>query len=188
MKHHFFHNMESLDQFTMELDRHQDSLECRQCSKNNQFVSHGYVYRQLSQNTRITVGKRIFCSNRRGRTGCGSTIRLYLATVIPTLRYDTSHLMTFLNVLLGGASIQQSYQAATQSNEPRNAYRWLGKLHNQIINYRGFLKIRTQEIVYSFKSRTRRLQILLPTIQRLFVITPSNVCRTYQLDRQICFI
>jgi hypothetical protein len=188
MKHHFFESMESLNQFTMELDRHQDSLVCKQCSKSDQFISHGYVYRQLTQKTRITVGKRLFCSNRHGRSGCGSTLRLYLAFIIPVLRYDATHLMAFLNALINGMSIQKAYQAATQTDEPRNAYRWLDKLHDQLINYHGFLKTRAQELVTSFRSRTRRLQILLPTIQRLATITPSNLCRSYQLECQTCFI
>jgi len=184
MKNYFFKDLASLDQFTMELDRHQDSLKCRQCTKNDQFVSHGYVYRQLSSTSKAKVGKRIFCSNRHGRTGCGSTLRLYLTEAIPSLRYQTVHLAAFLNTLLGGASIQQSYQTATQTTEPRNAYRWLNKLDDQLINYHGFLKTRAQEFVSSFRSRTRRLQILLPSIRRLSVTLSPDFCRAYQLVRQ----
>lgn len=172
----------------MELDRHRDSIKCSQCSQSGQFVSHGYVYRQLTQKTRVTVGKRIFCSNRHGRTGCGSTLRLYLATFIPMLRYDTTHIAAFLSALINGLSIQKAYWAATWTEEPRNAYRWLRKLQYQLTSYHSFLKTRAQELVHSFRSRTRQLQILLPTIQRLSVITQPNLCRSYQSDSQTSFI
>lgn len=82
----YFNDMDTLHRFTLEIDRYQDELQCHHCAKNDQFVSHGFIYKQRSQSLREAVGKRIFCSNRYGRSGCARTFRLYIATELPSLQ------------------------------------------------------------------------------------------------------
>jgi len=188
MKHYFFKDMGSLDLFTMALERHQDVLECKKCSKSNQFVSHGYVYKKHLQGDTRTVGKRIFCSDRYGRSGCGSTLRLYLAAELPALQYTATHLFIFLCALIDSASIQKAYEQATHTENPRNAYRWLDKCLHKLMDYRHFLNSRTEARSPLFKSRSKRLQLLLPTLQCLFVKTKFPACAAYQMNRQTCFV
>ena len=135
-----------------------------------------------------TVGIRIFCSNRYGRAGCGSTFRLYLSEEIPTLQYSTTHLFTFLASLITLFNIQSAYEKATGTRDPRNAWRWLNKLQAQLIHYRCLLKTRSENAVESFKSRAQRLQVLLPTIQRLFLKISESPCAHYQTIHQVSFI
>jgi len=183
----FFEDLNSTQQFTLSLDHHRDTLKCQSCSKNNQFVSHGFVYKKQHNGITKTVGKRIFCSNRFGRAGCGRTFRLYLATEIPCLHYTVCHLALFLRTLIAGGSIHCAYQSVTKTPDPRNAYRWLNKLQRKLIDYRGVLNARTKDSANRFNCRVRRLKLLLPTISALFSSTISS-CLHYQLHTQKTFI
>jgi len=188
MKHYFFKDLDSLDLFTVELERHQNLLECKKCSKNDQFVSHGYVYKKHVQGGIRTVGKRIFCSDRYRRSGCGSTLRLYLAAELPALQYTTTELFIFLSSLIDNISIQKAYEKATLTENPRNAYRWLTKCLRKLSDYRCFLNKRTEAQRPLFKSKSKRRQLLLPTLQHLFVKTQHPPCAAYQMNRQACFL
>ena len=182
----YFDNITTLHQFTLELSQHQGSLQCDQCQASDQFVSHGFVYKYLHLGVKETVGKRILCSDRHGKSGCGKTFRLYLAKIIPAFTYTAAHLSIFLTYLIAGFTIQQSYQSATHTEDSRNAYRWLNKLESNLVNYRGFLK--TRSAGHAFTSRTRRLQLLLSTTQQLFTNIGEQVCTQYQLLTQQPFI
>jgi len=100
------------------VDCQTDSLCCQHCSKKDQFVSHGFVYKKQFHGKTRTVDKRLFCSSRHGRSGCGRTARLYLATELSRLHYTATHLTVFLLALLAGHSTIQAYQGATQTTEP----------------------------------------------------------------------
>ena len=178
----YFENIHTLHQYTLALELHQDAIQCDQCHASDQFVSHGFVYRYLHYGVKEAVGKRILCSDRYGKSGCGKTFRLYLAKMIPALRHTTHHLHMFIASLLTGLTIQQAYQGATNTEDPRNAYRWLHKLTKQMVNYRGFLK--TRHTAQSFFSRSPRLQLLLPTLQQLFTCIGKQACTHYQLLKQ----
>ena len=183
----YFDTFHSLERFTRELDCHQHELQCQHCARNDQFVPHDVIYKQRSQSSREAVGKRIFCSNRYGRTGCGRTFRLYIASEIPSLRYGTAQLFVFLSALLAKLTVSAAYQQATGRSETRNAWRWLNKLDCRLINYRIFLK-KHPEAPSSDKSKTRRFQILLPTIKRLFSLSNRCPCSHFQQATQSHFI
>jgi hypothetical protein len=71
----FFDNIDQLNQFTFSLEVNHGEIVCTNCNQSDQFVPHGFVYKNLNQGKIITVGKRLFCANRRQRTGCGRTLR-----------------------------------------------------------------------------------------------------------------
>lgn len=185
---YYFDNMDTLQQFTMELDRHTDTLACKHCLNDGQFVSHGFVYKKHYNGDKRIVGKRLFCSNRYRRTGCGRTLRLYLAEQIPKLAYSTIEVTLFLCALIGGASIQQAYLQATQTSDARNAYRWLDRLERRLMNYRQHIKRSTLSPAGQFLSHTRRFQVLLPTMVTLFQSLGSELCQHYQLRYQQAFM
>jgi len=184
----FFKNIDTLHQFTMELELHQDNLQCRKCNKSDQFVSHGYVYKKKNKGGKRTVGKRIFCSNRFGKTGCGCTLRLYLADEIPRLQFNTTHFFIFLTNLFIGSSIQKAYTVATNTCDPRNAYRWLKKLKRKLIDYRHVLSHRLQAASGASQFTNKRLQLLLPTLQNILSHLGSPPCAQYQLQQQDRFV
>ncbi len=167
----YFDDLPTLHQFTLSLDCQAEPMPCRHCFRPDQWVSHGYVYKNQYLGQTQTVGKRIFCSNRTGHSGCGQTLRLYLTTEVTTLHYSTLHLAAFVLALLAGTTIQQAYQHATRTVDPRNGYRWLGKLQRKLIQYRGYLKRQPDQPKVGFNTRSKQRHILFSTLQALF----SNV-------------
>ena len=183
----FFEDIESIDTYTRCLDCYISSLECSNCKKHDQFVSHGFVYRQRSRGLKEPVGKRIWCSTRYGRTGCGRTFQLYVADRIPSLQYGTSSFFIFISSLLSQLSVSKAYQFATGQSESRHAWRWLNKLTHNMIEFRGFVKNRGMTPSL-FKNRVRRLQVLLPTLGRIIDQLDHCPCSHYQWLRQQPFI
>ncbi|MBL1274945.1 MAG: hypothetical protein COB30_002545 [Ectothiorhodospiraceae bacterium] len=187
----FFDNIDSLDQFTHQLDRYNGSLSCQHCSKQNQFVPHGFVYKNQHikyADKKEPVGKRLLCSNRYGRSGCGRTLRLYLADYIPSLTRSSTQVTLFFLWLLSGSPIQAAYQKSAHATDPRNAYRWLTKCQAKLTTFRTFLSTRSFEFTDSFSKRTNRLQHLLPTVKRLHEKFGDSFAIRFQLERQVSFI
>jgi hypothetical protein len=162
----FFPDLETLHRFTLELDRHQEALICQHCARRSQLVSHGFVYRKQHNCEKQPVAKRIFCSNRHGKTGCGRTRQLYLDHIIPRLSHTAEHLFVFLSLLMAGLSIASAYCKATLASDPRNAYRWLQRAMDQLSRYRSLFN-RPDE-TGGFDQRSQRLKLLLPTFKLLF--------------------
>jgi len=194
----FFNTLDELDKFTMELELHQDELQCVNCHKSDQFVSHGYVYKKKNKNERRIVGKRIFCSNRFGKLGCGCTLRFYLAIDIPKLQFNTAHVTTFLTHLFKGSSIEKSYATATGTAEPRQAYRWLKKLDLKRLDYRHASSQCIQAATQLCTSANRRVRLLLSSLQPLWFnrtlkatslcASQANPCEHYQYLQQTAFL
>jgi len=183
----FYPDFESINAFTLSLSFHQDELECAHCFKNDQFVSHGIIYKQRSSTFAEKVGKRIFCSDRYGRSGCGRTFQLYVAHEVPSFRYGATHLFVFISALIANMNIAEAYHQATGQTETRNAWRWLSKLMNQLSEYRSVLKFRMRHHLQPLSSPSRYLKHLLPTFSQLFS-SNNNGCFDYQLNQQRAFL
>lgn len=184
----FYPDFDTLDRFTLALDYHQEQLECTHCLKCDQFVSHGIIYKQRSIAHCEAVGKRIFCSNRYGRSGCGRTFQLYVASEVPFFRYCAAHLFVFITSLLASFSVKQAYHSATGQSTTRNAWRWLNRLTLNLSRFRVFLNHRIETSCNRFQARVRRFQILFPTLVQLSVHFKAQPCTGYQLVEQIAFI
>ena len=114
-----------------------------------------------------------------------------LATVssrIPSLQHSTAQLFIFIRALFDNISIRKAYIFATGATTSKNAFRWLNKLKSNLIDYRQFLGFRSETLNTTFGTRVHRLQILLPTLQRLPVTTNTNPCQHYQFLQQSSFI
>lgn len=184
----FFKTIDQINQFTLSLELNQGQVICANCKQCDQFVSHGFVYKNLNHGKTMLVGKRLFCANRRQRSGCGRTLRLYLAEQIPMLVYSTLQMTIFLKALLACNTIQNAYEAATGTNDPRNAYRWLNKLKSKLIDYCTFLKKPRELFISIHQFSTRRLQLLLPIIKNIFFTIDDQPCQNYQIQTYKPFI
>ncbi len=182
----YFNDLDTLHRFTLSLDSQPHPIRCQHCSKQGQFVSHGFVYKKQHHGEKRAVGKRIFCSNRHGRSGCGRTLRLYLTTELAFLHYTTVHLTAFLFALLGGSTIQRAYRSATQTDEPRNAWRWLHKLQRKLVEYRALLKAPCLPLPRRCTLKNKQRTILLSSLQPLFSTLGS--CAQVQQRTQTSFI
>jgi len=182
----FYPDFESIHVFTLSLDFHQNELECAHCRQNDQFVSHGIIYKQRSGSFTEKVGKRIFCSNRCGRKGCGRTFQLYVANEVPSCRYGAAHLFVFISALMAKLNIEEAYLKATGQSESRHAWRWLKKFMVKLSEYRSFLKVRQvpqDSCAHQTRSSSRYLRHLLPTFARLLA-SPHKGCAHYQMMQQ----
>lgn len=184
----FYPDIESLDAFTLSLDSFGETIRCAHCHRCNQMISHGFIYKQRSSVEREPVGKRVLCSNRYGRSGCGRTQPLYVAHRFPLLHYGAVVLRIFLCSLLRGRSLADAYEAATGQAEPRNAWRWLKRLIRNLSDFRCFLKARLKPLEVDLPLKNRRLSLLLSTLKPLLSQLPHCPCRHYQLQQQRAFI
>jgi hypothetical protein len=186
----FYDDFNVLNQFSLSLDYHQSKLQCAFCFKNDQFVSHGIIYKQRSMRFSEKVGKRLFCSNRYGRSGCGHTVQLYVCSEFPRFRYGAVHLFVFITGLLAQVSVTQAYKNATGQRliEARQAWRWLHKLMFKLSDYRTFLNSRSSQHLTSSRDRSLRLQLLLPTLARLAERSFGCLCSAFQAQSQQSFL
>ena len=74
----YYPSLESIHQKTLQLEPEQ----CPHCRQTRQLVSHGFIRKKRVGRDPQAVGKRVFCSNRRHRTGCGRTLQLYLDSTL----------------------------------------------------------------------------------------------------------
>ena len=74
----YHENLDALQQFTLALISPGNTTACLKCQKKGQLMSHAFVYKQQNNNDKKVAGKRVFCSNRDGKSGCGASIRQIL--------------------------------------------------------------------------------------------------------------
>lgn len=173
-------SLNAIQRQTMQLCHEQ----CKHCKQSHQLISHGFVYKkQALAKPEQAVGKRVFCSNRDGHTGCGRTIRLYLDTTVRYLHYAGCRVVALVLSLMGGMSVQRAYLQVTGTEDPRNAYRWLEKLWAQLSAYRSLLH---QPVLPPpvATSGSPRSGLLASTFTALLQQFGQPLCARYQLQLQ----
>lgn len=161
---------------------------CRHCLQNHHLISHGFIYRKRSATEpKQPVGKRVFCSDRHGHAGCGRTMQLYLDTTIRYLHYTGGCVVAFVLALLTGVTVQQAYEQATGTPEPRQAYRWLHKLFAQLSAYRRVLHQPVFQPVQTANPNPRR-SLLASTFTALLPLFGPPLCAGYQQSLQRSFL
>lgn len=172
-------------------------MTCRHCQSVGQFVSHGFIYRNRNNDRRYSTGKRLICSNRRGFTGCGKTMKLMMKATVPKIHYTALKLMVFIKALLIDLPISQAYAMATKTESPRNAYRWIHKMAMKLGDFKSFLfytcylrpapKTTCQKTQKKREGKRLTIQSPLKDIFKYFQYE-SNPCSAYQHDHQLPFL
>jgi hypothetical protein len=178
----FYSSLSAIEQKTAQLDR----LTCQHCHCSDQLVPHGFVYKKQLGGEPLAVGKRVFCSNRRQRSGCGRTMQLYLDSVIRGLHYAGTVVVAFMMALLAGASVGQAYGQATGAADPRHAWVWLTRLEAQLSCHRSVShQVPLQDAVPpAFAWRPPRYSVLFTAWQMLLHSFASPLCSNYQRHTQ----
>lgn len=142
------------------------------------------MYKDVCADGAQVAGKRIICSNRYGKRGCGRTRQLYLADVIPKRQYRLSVVIAFMKALLRGMLMEQAYLNAINAcaKEARHAWRWIKDFLKQLSVWRTILSKPAEIFVPLGRSET--LKRLLPTLERLLNL---NDIATYQTHFQRAF-
>lgn len=179
----FFDSLSAMHAFSLH-----PLLACPHCGLDDQLVSHGYVYQKQLLGAPVKQGKRVLCSDRARRSGCGRTVRLYLAPSIPRYHYSAAVLTAFLLALLQGTAVAPAYQQVTHCHEPRQAWRWLQRLSAQLPAWRSRLSLQHHP---AFRPRrSGRLSVLLPTfcaLQSLSRTSDFTTAAVLQLSWQSPF-
>lgn len=77
---------------------------CPHCRIVGTLIRHGFLYGfdDRSPQRKTVCARRIFCSNRQARRGCGRTFSVWLADKIRRLSLTTGRLWQFLQQAAGG--------------------------------------------------------------------------------------
>ena len=183
----FYQSLDEIEQTVSSLNSHY-LLKCQHCSEQGHFVSHGFIYKQYSSCQKKAVGKRIICSNRYGHTGCGRTYQLMLAEQLPSRRYGASQLLMFILLLLSHLSVCSAYQQATGQESTRHAWRWLKRLKDNLMNYRGVLQKPSEQATSLFTRTRRRTHLIFFTLAQLFSANEFTSCAQFQYQQQSAFL
>jgi hypothetical protein len=177
----YYSSLQAIHQQTRQLALEQ----CRHCKQTQQLVSHGFIFKKRVRDEPHPVGKRVFCSNRHKRTGCGRTMQLYLASTLRYLHHAGNAVVTFVLALLANKSIALAYTQATGADSPRHAYRWLQRLSEQISTYRSlFHQPPLAEPGSVAQSRSLRRSLLTSTFTNLLMHFGQPLCQAYQSQLQ----
>jgi len=81
-------------------------IHCPHCQRTGYLILHGYLsgYDDKGSNKKIIRGRRIFCSNRNQRHGCGHTFSILASHILKNCTITTKNLWDFLNNILKGMS------------------------------------------------------------------------------------
>ena len=182
----YYPSLHAIEQQTMQLEH----AHCVHCQQTQQLVSHGFVRKKRPCAEPETVGKRVFCSNRNNRTGCGRTMQLYLDSTIRYLYHAGCCVVTFVLALIEGMSIQNAYQHATGTAAPRHAYRWLNRLGERLSAYRSLSHQPPlpDTVAIATVKRPSRLLLLMSTFTALLQQFKPPLCAAYQLQLQRSFL
>jgi hypothetical protein len=178
----YYFSLSRIEQETRQLDQR----VCRHCKQSHQLLSHGFIRKKTFPSE--PVGKRVFCSNRNKRTGCGRTMAWYLASVVRTKHYSGSIIIAFILAFIRGATIQEAYLNATRAASPRHAYRWLHQLESELSTYRSlFHQPLIDSSLPTDTPQFSRRSLLSTTFEALLDRFAQPLCETYQLQLQRSF-
>jgi hypothetical protein len=99
-QHHFSRNEDDWNAFVERLKQ----TSCPHCKVVGTLIRHGTLngFDDSNAQRRTIRARRIFCSNRHRRRGCGRTFSVWIATTIRRLSLTTSTLWRFLQHAVAG--------------------------------------------------------------------------------------
>lgn len=179
----FYSTITELNFFTLSANSLLFNQPCPHCQCSDQWVSHGFSYDQSGQ----VRGKRLVCCARFGKHGCGRTIALYLASILPTRRYLTVVLFQFISSLIQGNTIEQAYFVAIghKHHSDRQAYRWLSALNKRLGDYRTSMAL-PDTFDSDIHHRSNRLANLLTTLKHILHRWPDLSRYQIKFNQAFC--
>ena len=85
---------------------------CPHCGKVGMLILHGFLRGYDEHKTfRVIKARRLFCSNRNRRTGCGRTSSCRLAIFLKNLLISTKTAWRFLQAVSQGLSLEKAYNS-----------------------------------------------------------------------------
>jgi hypothetical protein len=85
---------------------------CAHCGMRGMLILHGFIYGfDEYRNKRVIKARRVFCSNRNRRCGCGRTLTVWLSCFMRRTMIGTSFAWQFLQFILAGMSLEKAYNS-----------------------------------------------------------------------------
>lgn len=104
---------------------------CPHCRRTGALIGHGFLRGYSEQGSAVVVrGRRVFCSNRGQRPGCGRTFSVLLSAVLHGFVVRTLTLFRFANAVLKGLTRRAAWLSTLSRVLSRSsAYRLWQRLH-----------------------------------------------------------
>ncbi len=115
-------------------------LPCAHCGRHGNLIGHGFLrgYSERS-NIRLLRGRRIFCSNRGRRRGCGRTVSTLLSRFIERYVVTAATLWALFCRLADGLPVERAARETDFPQTQRSAYRCAASLKRQSFSWRSWL-------------------------------------------------
>lgn len=100
-------------------------MPCPHCKEIGSLILHGYLYGydEKVYGKRIIRGRRIFCSNRRRRKGCGRTFSLLKSNMLKGFNIGAESFWRFLRGIVKGRDKIQAFRHLRLSFSNTTVYR-----------------------------------------------------------------
>jgi hypothetical protein len=116
---------------------------CVACGKIGTLIGHSILYgNDPDSNTHVEKcqrGQRVFCSNRGQRGGCGQTVSIYLAHILPRHSVTATFLWSLLLLKLQGQSTNAAVQSLRLPFKIESVYHLLHRLGQRMDRLRAIL-------------------------------------------------
>lgn len=113
---------------------------CPHCKHSGFLILHGYLYGYCEQdNSLIQRGRRVYCSNRNNKNGCGRTFSVLPACVLPNLIISAQSLWRFLQKAKSGRTLACAFRSTKCTMAQSSIYRLFKKFSLNQMRIRTFL-------------------------------------------------
>lgn len=116
-------------------------ISCPHCKYIGTLIMHGYLrgYDEKNYGKRIIRGRRIFCSNRFKKSGCGKTFSVFKSNIIKGFNITADSLWKFLKNISNGINKFKSFKDIALSFSNTTIYRLYKRFKYQQTNIRTAL-------------------------------------------------
>ncbi len=114
-------------------------IQCPFCHLVSTLILHGYLYgySETYNSKKIVRGRRIFCSNRKKRNGCGRTFSLLISYIIKKFNIQSKSLWWFLKGIANGKNKKKAFKSTRLNFSNTSIYR----LYNRFKNHQTHIRI-----------------------------------------------
>lgn len=113
---------------------------CPHCKLAGFLILHGYLYGYGEHDdSTIVRGRRIYCSNRHNKNGCGRTFCVLSASVLPKMVIGAQSLWRFLDNVKHGLCLARAFRAAGCTMAQSSIYRLFKMFSLNQMRIRTFL-------------------------------------------------
>lgn len=114
---------------------------CPHCGCYGMLILHGSLFgcEPSGNGKRARRGQRLYCSNRGRKKGCGRTISLRLAQVLPRMRTHSGPLWQFLRSVMSGMSVPCAWKGLERIFSLETGYRYRRRFRQGLYHIRKML-------------------------------------------------